>query len=384
MKSKIIIGANFGDEGKGLMTDYMASNLDGCFVVRFNGGAQSGHTVVTPQGNRHVFSHFGSGSYLGRPTYLSKYFLVNPLLFMKELGALGFLPEVFVDENCLVSTPYDMIVNQLLEESRGSEKHGSCGVGFGETIEREEMGFGFRAKDLETKKNIISKLEWIAEDYYPERLKKLGLDGEEINLDLIIDKYYEFTKRIKICDCEIIKDKPIVFEGAQGLLLDQNHKYFPHVTRSNTGCKNAICILKDLNRESENVESIYVTRFYMTRHGRGPFPTEITSRVSWKEETNTYNDYQEHFRFGVLDLSKMAEEIKKDVKKNKIKDFSIAVTCLDQANEGEAIYILKEKYIMNTVLGFIGDVEGEFPGVKNIYISFGNTRDDVRKLALKF
>lgn len=81
---KVIIGANFGDEGKGLMTDYFCNKCDNPIVVRFNSGAQAGHTVVTPDGNRHVFGHFGSGTFNNTPTFLSKYFVVNPLSFLKE------------------------------------------------------------------------------------------------------------------------------------------------------------------------------------------------------------------------------------------------------------------------------------------------------------
>ena len=93
MIARIVIGANFGDEGKGLVTDYLCSQGAGV-VVRFNGGAQAGHTVVTPEGERHVFRHFGSGTFLGVPTFLSQFFVCNPILFFEErkqlidLGAL--------------------------------------------------------------------------------------------------------------------------------------------------------------------------------------------------------------------------------------------------------------------------------------------------------
>ena len=80
----VVIGANYGDEGKGLMTDYLADKYQAEVVVRFNGGAQAGHTVVTPAGQRHVFSHFGSATLSGSRTFLSKHFVANPILFLKE------------------------------------------------------------------------------------------------------------------------------------------------------------------------------------------------------------------------------------------------------------------------------------------------------------
>ena len=94
-------------------------------VVRFNSGAQAGHTVVTPDGNRHVFGHFGSGTFNNTPTFLSKYFVVNPLSFLKELNELmkiGLNPQIYVDDECLITTPYDMIINQIVEIFRGKNK----------------------------------------------------------------------------------------------------------------------------------------------------------------------------------------------------------------------------------------------------------------------
>jgi adenylosuccinate synthase len=101
MRARVVIGANFGDEGKGLLTDYLCAQGAG-MVVRFNGGANAGHTVVTPDGKRHVFSHFGSGSFCDVPTFLSPYFVCNPVLFFHELETLhklGVSPTVYAHPN---------------------------------------------------------------------------------------------------------------------------------------------------------------------------------------------------------------------------------------------------------------------------------------------
>ncbi len=137
----VIIGSNFGDEGKGLLTDWAAAPFgNDCIVARFNGGVQAGHTVVLPDGRRHIHSHFGSGTLAGAATFLGQHFVSNPLLFFRETAALEKLrielPLVYADERGLVSTPFDMLINQIVEAARGSRKHGSCGLGFGETIER--------------------------------------------------------------------------------------------------------------------------------------------------------------------------------------------------------------------------------------------------------
>src|SRR5690348_14536867 len=126
MRATVVIGANFGDEGKGLMTDYLCAaagdssrgEISGAMVVRFNGGAQAGHTVFAG-GRRHVFHHFGSGAFAGAATFLSRYFVVNPFLWAKERDELGFCPRVFVDRAAMLTTPYDMLVNQEAERIRG-------------------------------------------------------------------------------------------------------------------------------------------------------------------------------------------------------------------------------------------------------------------------
>ena len=116
----VVIGANYGDEGKGLMTDYLVKKHNAEVVVRFNGGAQAGHTVVTPDGQRHVFSHFGSGTLAGARTFLSKHFVANPILFLKEKKVLEELSPtkklhnrfMWVDPSVMITTPYDMLINQ--------------------------------------------------------------------------------------------------------------------------------------------------------------------------------------------------------------------------------------------------------------------------------
>src|ERR1017187_3423727 len=127
MRAYAVIGANYGDEGKGLLTDYLVNreNAPGCgsddtLVVRFNGGSQAGHTVVTPDGRRHVFSHFGSGSFSsgdmkGAATLLSRFFIVNPMIFKRERCELELKGpvnlEINIDMRAPVTTPFEMLIN---------------------------------------------------------------------------------------------------------------------------------------------------------------------------------------------------------------------------------------------------------------------------------
>ena len=142
---KAVIGANFGDEGKGLTANYFAEQFKNqnkkCVIVCSNGGAQRGHTVCLPSGFRHVFHHFGSGTFNLADTYFSKYFILNPIEFIREYQELKNIINinVYAHPNCIVSTPYDMLFNQLLEKSRGNKRHGSTGFGIWETIKRSNL-----------------------------------------------------------------------------------------------------------------------------------------------------------------------------------------------------------------------------------------------------
>lgn len=161
---KIVCGSNWGDEGKGLMTDYF-SQKPNSIVVCSNGGAQRGHTVTTPDGIRHVFHHFGSGTFNHASTYLSEDFIVNPIIFKQEydeLMKLGYIPNVYINQNCMLTTPFDMMANQIIEENRGKNKHGSCGLGIFETIKRYKAG--------------ITDVDNHIREYYLEQFKRENIN----------------------------------------------------------------------------------------------------------------------------------------------------------------------------------------------------------------
>lgn len=359
--AKVVIGANFGDEGKGLTTDFLCAESAGdAVVVRFNGGAQAGHTVVTPDGVRHVFSHFGSGSFTGAETYLSRFFVCNPLLFVKEHAVLApkcAIPPLHADAGAPVTTPYDMMINQMAEEARGAGRHGSCGMGFGETLERHENGLQITCADLADAGALRLKLKNVRENWMPQRLSKLGLSvvpekwQERIASDGILEKYIDdtafFLQLVTVEQPDYLEKtkKPIVFEGAQGLLLAEDHRWFPHVTRSATGLKNVLLLAEQAGIGQLDVA--YITRAYLTRHGAGPMPHELGKlpypRIT--DATNVHNDWQGSLRFGWLELDLLAETIREDLARNaspvKV-NHGISVTCLDQL-DGEATVVESDK-----------------------------------------
>jgi len=299
MRARIVIGANFGDEGKGLMTDHLCAQGAGV-VVRFNGGAQAGHTVVTPDGDRHIFRHFGSGTLLEIPTFLSQFFVCNPILFFTErdqLIAMGYHPVVFAHPECLITTFVDMLINQFKETKRGKTRHGSCGIGFHETIIRSKidelkitMGDLWNGGD-----HLESQLAEICDKYARFRI------GEKFDEPKACEVFLDCCKHFAECvhPAGIGQCKDPVFEGAQGLLLDQNNKEFhPHLTHSNTGMENVevLCAQAGITEK----EIYYVSRSYLTRHGAGPLPGEDVT-LSYEDETNHPTTFQGAIRFAPLD-----------------------------------------------------------------------------------
>jgi adenylosuccinate synthase len=345
-----VVGANFGDEGKGLATDHLASMSSGTVVARTNGGAQAGHTVVTEDGRRHVFSHFGAGALSGAGTYLGRRFISNPILFLKErerLASAGGNLEVAADPRGSVTTPWDMLCNQIAEEMRGTARHGSCGMGIGETVGRcLDPSFSTTVSDLADIPALLPKLERIRRDWLPARLEALGFPGEygrrsallmsDSLMENWLDDVASFMEAVRVrMPGHLRSAGSLVIEGAQGLLLDEGHRWFPHVTRSRTGIANMVELCADAGIGSLDVT--YVTRCYLTRHGAGPFPGETASAPvdGFSDMTNVPNPWQGTLRFAPLDIRLLAETVAEDLGRASGSGVEvrhgIMTTCIDQA-----------------------------------------------------
>lgn len=330
MSIHAVIGANFGDEGKGLITDFLAYQNPKSTVIRFNGGAQAGHTVVTPEGKKHVFGHVGSGTFVGCPTHLSQFFISNPILLRNELeqlkGKFGIQPAITVDPRSIVTTPYDMVLNQYMEKMRGKFRHGSCGCGINETVERsKDPKMRIQVKDLANPFRIrrilskMSKLEYLKARCVKEMVSEPETVPEFFRnpgvVELFIRDCDKFIRRVGIVDdTRILKRNNIIFEGAQGLLLDQDFQdNWPHVTSSKTGFHNVNKILREAG-VTEPVSIYYVTRTYLTRHGAGPLLNEFADVPEFvKDTTNVENPHQGRLRFATLRKDLQLEVVRKDL-----------------------------------------------------------------------
>lgn len=364
----VVIGSNFGDEGKGLMTDYFCDEAskrnESCIVALCNGGAQRGHTVVTPDGIRHVFHHFGSGTFAGADTYFGKEYILNPLAFRKEyeeLKALGYSPRVYSHWNCRWSTPYDMITNQILEDSRGKNRYGSCGMGIWETVlrYRNTINPSFQQFYNMTKDEQVALLKRIRDEYTSKRLLKASPEVLQQWKDILESDnlIYNFIDDVKFLHSHVIFDYSrvlqqydnVVFENGQGLLLDQRHvQYYDNTTPSNTGIANPHIIIEKYLPNAD-VEVCYVTRTYMTKHGAGDFEcecdkSEINAHI--EDKTNITNPYQGTIRYGRLDVDGLVERIKEDIGSIDY-NVSLAVTHINEFENKELLNLteLNVKYL---------------------------------------
>ena len=355
MRALAVIGANYGDEGKGRLVDWLvARHGTDSVVVRSNGGAQAGHTVALADGQpRHVFHHLGSGTLRGAPTHMSRFMVSHPIVFADEYAVLGdrlgALPAITADPRGWVTTPWDLMVNQAIELARDGQRHGSCGLGFGETVGRnEETAFTLTVGDLHAP-GLEDRLRIIRNQWLPARIAALGLDMHNRVFDValsdgllghFVEQCRHFAQVVALRDdASLVAEPVVIFEGAQGLCLDQRSADFPYVTRSNTGLANILDIAGEAG--IAEIAPHYITRCYMTRHGRGPMDDErdIAPLYAVDDPTNRPNPWQETLRFGLIDPGAMAARIAADtaLASGRVALHpALAISCLDQARGDHA------------------------------------------------
>ena len=325
--SVIVVGLGFGDEAKGATVDFLCSQSDVVGVVRFNGGAQAAHNVVV-DGRHHTFRQFGSGTLSGVPTYLSRFSLIEPIGLAgeaEELAALGVpdpLSLITVDPDALLTTPVHVAANRTREDRRGTGRHGSTGLGIGETVwydlalrrgaragqlvenlvaPADARGRALRVRDCLDGRVLRERLTELVRFYAPLLAgSRHGHDDVETMADLL----GAFAGAVRIGGPDHLartaRRGRLVFEGAQGVLLDEWRGFHPHTTWSTTTPVNAQRLLAEAGVPRGYV--LGLTRAYTTRHGAGPLPTEDPALLAVAEPHNGLGTYQGGWRAGHLDL----------------------------------------------------------------------------------
>lgn len=391
--ANIVVGSGYGDCGKGKAVDFLSHQFkrEKSLVIRYNGGSQAAHRVVTPSNQSHIFSHIGSGTYNNVPTFLSEDFIVHPASFNPEYDSLcKYLvkkPIVYIDNQCRVTTPYDILLNLIIEDHR-TNRHGSCGFGIHETILRHKV-IPVTIRELYDMidNNQIYDLLSDIKQYAYQRLEELNVPVNEQIKDLLEKDFASiFIRDLKIffgniilsTDLVIDHSDVLIFEGAQGLLLSEKHQPLPHLTPSDPGIAIPLSICQKHDVSVINVS--YVTRAYSTRHGNGPLDYENTMenlKLNIDFESNQENANQGKFRFAALNIEKIKKAIHDDFRQSieypGMVTRELIINCVDQLDMYKGSVNTTEvhnylRYIMSNI------------GIKSGYAGIGPTRNDMYRL----
>ncbi len=323
-----VLDLAFGDSGKGLFVDALTRRWQAHTIVRFNGGAQAGHNVVTAAeagipSRHHTFSQFGAGTFVpGTRTVLLDPFVLHPTALLVEAEALAAkgvgdaLARLRIDARCRITTPYHQAAGRLRELQRGGEAHGTCGVGVGETVRHslEHPVETMRYADLLLPETAaLKKLHAIRETLLAE-LNELNPEKHafEAELKVLQDEMLVLpwlrTARALARQCvpasveelrELLRQPgSVIFEGAQGILLDEWRGFHPHTTWSSITPAALEAAVECLGLFAP-IEHYGVLRTYLTRHGTGPLPTQDDAlEVLLPEPHNHAEGWQGRFRRG--------------------------------------------------------------------------------------
>ncbi|WP_328348977.1 adenylosuccinate synthetase [Micromonospora sp. NBC_00421] len=303
----MVVDLGYGDAGKGTVVDWLCATRPVHTVVRFNGGAQAAHNVVLPDGRQHTFAQFGAGTFRpGVRTHLARQLVVDPLALAAEadhlasVGVPDALDRLNVDGEALLATPYHRAANRLREIARGADRHGSCGLGVGESVR-----YGLAHPDEAPR---------VADCRHPELLRRrLTVLRDRLTAELgpldappvadCLPAFTGFAARVAIVDrsylAGVLRAGTCVFEGAQGVLLDEWHGFHPYTTWSTTTFANAEALLAEAGAAG-SAYRLGVLRTVTTRHGPGPLVTEDRG-LPLTDPRNPTNPWQGRFRFGHFD-----------------------------------------------------------------------------------
>jgi len=281
----IVIGAQWGDEGKGKITDLLSRSAD--VVVRYQGGVNAGHTIVV-QGQTFKLHLIPSGIlYPKTECIIGCGTVIDPQVLIKELEQLEELnistANLLISQTAHVTMPYHRMIDKASEEVRGNHKIGTTGRGIGPTYADKSERIGIRMLDLMDTDGLREQLKWTI-NYKNTILEKL-YNLPPLNPEEVIEEYLGYAERLrpfvvdtslKIYDA-VLRRRNILFEGAQGTLLDLDHGTYPYVTSSNPVAGGA-CVGSGLGPTMID-RVIGVSKAYTTRVGEGPFPTELDDEI---------------------------------------------------------------------------------------------------------
>jgi len=285
----VIIGTQWGDEGKGKIVDLLAEYAD--IVVRFQGGNNAGHTMVV-NGEKFISHLIPSGilqqkmCLIGNGMVVDPDVLIEEINYLREKGIYIGAGNLRISERANVIMPYHKAIDIARELRIGDKKIGTTGRGIGPCYEDKVARRGIRFSELSDPDEFAEKVRAISDEknFY----LKQYLGAEPVNADLLIEQYLSFAERLMphVCNVSVVLDnamkagKQVLFEGAQGTHLDIDHGTYPYVTSSNTVSGNACCGSGVGPKDIHGVMGI--VKAYTTRVGAGPFPAELFDEIGDK------------------------------------------------------------------------------------------------------
>jgi len=331
-KASIVIGANYGDEGKGTVVARLAADGTPTLNILTNGGSQRGHSILTRHGST-TYQHFGSATCQGADSYYSRYYILNPIQFCKEYAELVVKPaRIYRDRRCRWSTPYDMMANLIQEEQLG--RKASCGMGIWNTIRRcDSTPIVLFDEFMADPERWTAYLQGVRQWY--ERQMEIPASWRDTwSSDGVVSHFLSdcmfLQTMTEVADLAALAAYDhLIFENGQGLLLKDTGRDTADTTPSDTGIFYALLLSRELG--IDDVTAHYVTRPYLTRHGDGHLmhqqPRELLSADIPEDRTNHYNDHQGAFRYGWLDIPDLYDRIRDDARGVK---FELDVTHCDE------------------------------------------------------
>ncbi len=292
MPAIVIVGAQWGDEGKGKATDLMGDSVD--FVVRYQGGNNAGHTVVI--GEESYALHLLPSGVLSPHSVpvIGNGVVIDPGVLIKEIGdiqARGVSCErLLISANAHLIMPHHVSLDKVTERYLGQARIGTTGRGIGPAYSDKVARTGIRVQDLFDPAILRQKLELVLREKNQVLTKVYNRRG--IDAGRVADEYLEYGKRLAgyVADTSLIlnqaldEDKVVLLEGAQATLLDVDHGTYPFVTSSSPTAGGA-CVGSGLG-PTRITKVLGIVKAYTTRVGAGPFPTELTDEVGeWLRKT---------------------------------------------------------------------------------------------------
>ena len=289
MPNVAVIGSQWGDEGKGKIVDWLSAKAD--VIVRFQGGHNAGHTLVVDK-TTYKLKLLPSGivrknkiSIIGNGVVIDPWALLDEIKQIEKLGIKITNKNLYIAENAILILPLHRELDGIREDAKNTDKIGTTRRGIGPAYEDKIGRRGIRVMDLASKENLSKKIDMIL--FHHNSIRK-GLKKKQINkkklindLSKISSKILKYSKPVwKKIDEFKKKNKTIVFEGAQGILLDIDHGTYPFVTSSNT-VPGAASVGTGCGPDTINY-ILGIVKAYTTRVGEGPFPTELKNEIGNK------------------------------------------------------------------------------------------------------